>query len=365
MMLNLGPHKYQSSQGSLQDLGEYLEPLGERALVITGETAFERFEDVVRTSLKESMIGSSIEVCLGECCLPEIERLVDKAEDEQADIIVGMGGGKTLDTAKYVGELTENSMVSVPTIASTSTAYTNSVYIFTEDGEYLKQEKLSSCPDLLLLDYKVAGLAPSRFLAAGMTNAYAVSRGVGLSREDLQASQHLQIAYNLSRHVQESLIERGERAITDVKKGEITGTIESVLEINILEAGLISCLGGKAFRTNLAHLFANHLYRYSNEEVLSGELVGFGTLAMETLKSETSEELDDLYEFFQDIHIPLTLDEFGLPANQRETILEETAQNILEGLEDWMFSFEITEEDLIETILKTDSRGQKIRQGKS
>ncbi|MGM0380358.1 MAG: iron-containing alcohol dehydrogenase family protein [bacterium] len=361
-MLNIGPHRYHSAKGALQDLGGFLEPLGERALVIAGKTALDRFEDVIRASLKESMIGVSFEVCLGECCLPEIERLMDKVESEKADIIIGAGGGKTLDTAKYVGELSENSVVTVPTVASTCAGYTNKVYIFNEEGEFIKQETLSNCPDLLLLDYKVAGLAPSRFLAAGMANAYAVSRGIGLSQEDLKSSQPLQIAYELSGHIREGLQNQGGGAIADAKKGEVTSTIESIIEINILETGLVSCLGGKAFSANLAQMLANQLYRYCDEKVLSGELVGFGTLVTETLKGKDSEELKKLYEFYRDINIPLTLEELNLPENQRENIIEEAATEIVNQLEDWMFSFEITPKKLVKTVLKTDSRGQEIIQ---
>ncbi len=362
-MLNIGPHRYQAAKGALLDLGEQMEHLGERALIIGGKTALERFEDVIRSSLKEAMIGSSVEVCLGECCLPEIERLIEKVESERADIVIGMGGGKTLDTAKYVGELAETSVVTVPTIASSCAGFTNVVYVFNEDGEFIKQEQLSSCPDLMLVDYKVAGHAPSRFLGAGMANSIAISSGVGLSREDLKSSQPRQIAYELSRHVQKDLKERGTGAIADARKGEITGAMEAAIEINILESGLISCLGGRAFNMSLAHLLAHQLYRYCGEDIISGELVGFGTLVMESLKGEEREELQELYEFYREINIPLTLEELNLPANQRENILEEAAEVIVDQLEDWMFSFEITGDRLVKTILKTDSRGQKIQQG--
>ena len=39
----------------------------------------------------------------GECCDPEIERLSKLARKEECDVIIGVGGGKSLDTAKAVG----------------------------------------------------------------------------------------------------------------------------------------------------------------------------------------------------------------------------------------------------------------------
>ena len=45
-------------------------------------------------------------LCLfnGECSRPEIERLLAITKEVKADVIIGIGGGKTLDTAKSISQ---------------------------------------------------------------------------------------------------------------------------------------------------------------------------------------------------------------------------------------------------------------------
>lgn len=361
-MLKIAPHRYQSSTGALQNLGEYLEPLGERALVVADKTALERFEDVIRSSLKDSMIGVSFEICLGQCCLPEVERLADEAEKEDVDMLVGIGAGKTLDVSKYTAQHIDSKMITIPSVASSNAAFTNLVYLYNEDGDFLEVKELETCPDLTLVDYKVVGLAPSRHIRAGMGVALANSYDHDLSRQELDFHQPSNIAFQVSDHLRHSLFEMGEQALEDVKKGEVTGRVESVIEMNILQAGLISSLGGISFRSMIAHQLANQLKPYTEEDVLYGEVVAFGLIVQQFLRGEKPSSFDDLLGFYRDVELPLTMDAIGLPEHQRDSILEDAFQAIIDHLEGWDFPFEVSQETLSEAVLDADNLGQKIIQ---
>lgn len=361
-MLQIAPHRYQSARGALQQIGENLEPLGERALVVASKTALERFEDVVRASLKDSMIGVSLDVNLGPCCLPEVERLNEVVEKENADIVVGLGGGQTLDVAKYVAHKTSRASVSVPTVASTCAGFTNLIYLYNDDGEFVESQQLPVCPDLTVLDYKVSGLAPSRFLAAGMGLAWASSTEFSLSRDDLELNQPRQIAYRLANHIQDSLNDKGEKAMADVKRGEVTSTVESVLEVNVLETGLLHCIGGRSFRSTVSHQLAHHLRPYTGEEILFGEIVAFGVIVQEQLRETPSSDLAGVFEFYRDIDLPLTLDDLGLPENQRETILADAGEEIIDQLSDMKLPFELEEELFLEAVNSANELGKAVTQ---
>ncbi len=361
-MLQIAPHRYQSNQGALEDIGEQLESLGERALIIANKTVIERFEDVVQESLKDSMIGFSFDVCLGECCLPEIERLVSIAEKQEVDMIIGMGGGKTLDVAKYVAQLNSSRLATVPTVAGSCAAFTNIVHLYSEDGKFIKEEELDLCPDLLLLDYKIAGLAPSRHLAAGMSLSYSTAVSAGLSFEGVSVTHPQQIAFELTDHVRGTLLTQGKDALGDVKKGELTAGIETVAEIIVMETGLINCLGGGLFRRTPGRLFSHLIHSYTDEEILFGELVAFGTLVEKNMKNSPVSELKQMYGFYRDIEVPLTLNQLGLPENQRKKILETAIEEIIGKKEKWSFTVDFDADDLMRAIKKTDQDGKTVNE---
>lgn len=54
--------------------------------------------------------------------LAEVNRLKAVCEAKGSDVIIGLGGGKSLDTAKAVAHLTNKPVIIVPTIASTDGA---------------------------------------------------------------------------------------------------------------------------------------------------------------------------------------------------------------------------------------------------
>lgn len=361
-MLRIAPHRYQSARGALKQLGEHLESIGERALVIANKTALDRFEDVVRDSLKDSMIGVSFEVCLGECCLPEIERLSEVVEKENADIVVGIGAGKTLDVAKYTAQKTECGSVTVPSVPSSYAAYSNLVYLYNEEGKFIEVKDLEVGPDLLILDYTVVGLAEPRYLRAGMGIALATSYQFTLSQEELEEHHPSQIAFQLARHMREHLFQHGNQALRDVRREEVTEQVETVLEANILQAGLISSLGGTAFRSVVAHQLSHEIQPYVGEDLLFGELMGFGLLVEQLLYGARPESLQDLMGYYEEIGLPMNLDELELPDNQRDSILEDAVESILGKVGDGVLPSDIDDEQFLAAVSQADDLGQRVRQ---
>ncbi|MEG2437765.1 MAG: iron-containing alcohol dehydrogenase, partial [Cetobacterium sp.] len=72
----------------------------------------------------------------GECSKNEINRIVKIVNEHNYDCIVGVGGGKTLDTAKAVSFYTKKPVVIMPTIASTDAPTSALSVIYTDDGAF-------------------------------------------------------------------------------------------------------------------------------------------------------------------------------------------------------------------------------------
>ncbi len=351
-MLRIAPQRYLSGPKLLEGIGEHLEGLGERVLIIADKSSLERHEEVIREALKKSMLGVSFEVCLGECCQPEVERLVDKLEAEKADIAVGLGGGTTMDVAKFVGERSGCAVVTIPTVPSSPAAFTNHVHLYTEDGDFVEQLSLEVCPNLLLLDHKAAGLASSRYLAAGMAGAYSVTRF--LKREGEHFGRKM--ARESSEKLRSFFYERGRGAIADVKKGEMTERLSSAVEAIILQAGLIITLAGTPMPGRIAHYMAQKLVPYAEEPLIYGEAASFCAIVQERLLGES--EIEKLAKFFRDLQLPISLDGMSLPEHQQDTIVTEAAEEIAERFQGEKIELEV--DDVIKAVEECDALGRRL-----
>ena len=79
----------------------------------------------------------------GESSRPEVDRLVEQVKSVGADVVVGVGGGKTVDTAKAVAHYTGLPVAIVPTTASTDAPCSALSVLYTPEGS-LRQLPVST-----------------------------------------------------------------------------------------------------------------------------------------------------------------------------------------------------------------------------
>jgi hypothetical protein len=94
------PGRYVQGAGALRSLREEVGRLGKKALAIIDRSVDKLVAPYLKSA--DGVTFVSNEFC-GECCDPEIERMSNLARKENCTVILGIGGGKALDTAKAVG----------------------------------------------------------------------------------------------------------------------------------------------------------------------------------------------------------------------------------------------------------------------
>ncbi len=306
------PGRYIQGLNALKRLREEIERFGEVGFIIC-----DRF--VLENPLPYSdtfMSGSSSNVAerfQGESSDEEIKRLLDPAKNSKARVVVGMGGGKTMDTAKAVAYLLELPVIVVPTIASTDAPCSALSVIYTPDGKFKRYLVLPRNPDVVLVDTGVIARAPVRFLVSGMGDALATwfeaSSCKAKFAPNITGDVGSMTAYALARLCYDTLLEYGVAAKISCEAHAVTPALERIVEANTLLSGLGFESGGLA----AAHAIHNGLTVLEKaHDRQHGEKVAFGTLASLFLTDKPGKVINEVYTFCESIGLPTTFEGIGL-----------------------------------------------------
>jgi len=167
------PAAYVQGRDVAEEIGSHARGLGEEAVLIADEIVLDILEDRVLTSLEDAGLGTMSVEFNGEASETEIDRITSLAEEQGIDLVIGAGGGKALDTAKAVRTNIDESMVSMPTVASTDAPTSALSVIYSEHGEFQEYRFYEDHPDLVLVDTAIIADAPTRFFRSGIADGLA------------------------------------------------------------------------------------------------------------------------------------------------------------------------------------------------
>src|SRR5699024_9215780 len=103
----------------------------------------------------------------------EINRITEETKGSGATMVIGVGGGKTLDTAKAIADEVDAYTVIVPTAASADAPTSALSVVYSDEGVFEGYRFYNRNPDLILLDTKIVAGAPPRMLTSGIADAMA------------------------------------------------------------------------------------------------------------------------------------------------------------------------------------------------
>ena len=132
----IAPGKYVQGAGEMANLGTYVAKLGKKALVVISASGKKRSADTIEASFKEAGVELIYDIFNGECSRNEIARLVQVVKENGIDVVVGIGGGKTLDTSKAVAHENNIPVAIVPTIASTDAPCSALAVVYSDEGVF-------------------------------------------------------------------------------------------------------------------------------------------------------------------------------------------------------------------------------------
>ncbi|EGT5701541.1 bifunctional L-1,2-propanediol dehydrogenase/glycerol dehydrogenase [Cronobacter sakazakii] len=302
------PGKYIQGAGVISRIGDYLKPLAERWLVVGDKFVLGFAEETLRQSFKKAALSVEIAPFGGECSQNEIDRLRKLADSARCTAVLGIGGGKTLDTAKALAHFMAVPVAIAPTIASTDAPCSALSVIYTDSGEFDRYLMLPHNPNIVIVDTQVVAGAPARLLASGIGDALATwfeARACSRSGATTMAGgKCTQAALALAELCYNTLLEQGEKAMLAAEQHVVTPALERIIEANTYLSGVGFESGGLA----AAHAIHNGLTAIPDaHHYYHGEKVAFGTLTQLVLENAPSEEIETVAALCHSVGLPITL----------------------------------------------------------
>ncbi|WP_287127515.1 iron-containing alcohol dehydrogenase [Candidatus Cyanaurora vandensis] len=350
-LTTIAPQRLVRGWDVLNTLGEYLQPWGTRIFVISGDQTQARFAQALTYALPSfTLVWGNYGL---DCTEVSHRQLVAQAQSIQG--VIGLGGGKALDMAKWVAHTLHLPVATLPTTAATCAAWAPLSNVYSAAGTWLYGLPLPKAPELLLLDYNLVLSAPPRTLVAGIGDGLAKWYEASVSSGQ-QEDALVMGAVQQARTLRDLLLLKGQQALA--QPGGTAWT--QVVDANICLAGLVGGLGGDRCRTVAAHAVHNALTTLSTtRRSLHGEKVAYGILIQLHLEEMAGNRLAEiarqqLVTFYRQIGLPLSLRDLHLGPLDRAMLTQVAQAACQPGSDVHLLPFTVTPQQLLQAMLRDE-----------
>ncbi len=359
MKVIIAPSKYIQGKHALKELAKYAKVYGEKPLVIADEFVMNLTKEVITEGSRAESIDIDFELFKGECSKNEINRITEIARSNGNNIVAGVGGGKTLDTAKAVAYYSKLPVIIAPTIASTDAPTSALSVIYSDNGVFEEYLILPKNPEIVLMDTEVIAKAPTRLLVSGMGDAMATyyeakvcydSKAVAMS-----GGQPTMAAMSLASLCRDTLFKKGHAAKLSSDANIPSEALEEVVEANTYLSGI----GFESSGLAAAHAIHNGFTAIEDcHHLYHGEKVAFGTIVQLVLENADQNEIYKVIEFCRSVGLPSTLTEMNITENIEEKVRIVAEASCAEGETIHNFPYKITPDMVFNAIMLADRLGR-------
>lgn len=357
------PHKYVQGKDALYTFYENVKDLGNRILFISSNSGLKYCKDKLETSFGDSECFRRYEKFGGISSVSEIEKMRKMIKEDNINLVVGMGGGSAIDTAKAAAYYEKLPVVIVPTIAATDAPCTGLSVIYNDDGTFNAYIFYPQNPDVVLVDTTIIANSPVKYIRAGMGDALGTYFEARMcQRVDAPSLENGGIsssALALCKLCYERLLEHGQKAVWSVENHLVNESVDEIVEATIYLSGVGADNGGLC----IAHSIYNGFTSISTNTAMHGELVAFGTLIQLLFEDAPKEEIKEVMDFMYSVSLPLTLVEMGI--KEGDELRRACELSLKEGETIHYFPRDIDADTLYDFVLTADLLGRKYFQEKN
>ena len=341
-----------------------IKKISKRPLILGRSLSTNLHRDRIYKDLDDQDLDVHISNLQFDCCYEDLIRIEKLILKNGCDSIIATGGGKVLDAGKYLADSLSIPVITVPLSASTCAGWTALSNIYSSQGQFIKDIELKSCPKILVLDYSFIKTAPKRTLASGIADALAKWYESSLTSSTL-GDGLIQQAIQISRVLRDQLLINGESAYENQTEQNISWC--NAIDGCTLTAGLIGGIGGGKCRTAAAHALHNAITQIVlTKKPLHGEVVGVGILLqlkLEEIKNNNklaNQSIKQLLVLMKKLNLPTNISELGINVFENNNLQKIAEFTCRDESEIHYLPFNISQQDIIETITNFEKQEIKI-----
>ena len=301
-----GPANYYSYPGALQALHSLYTPEQlAKAVWIYGARAIAAATPYLPSAF--TLAGAKHIAFGGHCSESAVRQLSAEAGDDR-HVVIGVGGGALLDTAKVVARRLGVPLVAIPTIAATCAAWTPLSVWYNDEGQALRFEIFNDANHLVLVEPNIILQAPQEYLLAGIGDTLAKwYEAVVLSPQPKNLPLTVRLGIEAALSIRDVLLSSSEQALADQQQGALTQAFLDVVDAIIAGGGMVGGLGERYTRVADAHAEHNGLTTLpQTERFLHGTKVAYGILVQSELLGQR-EVTQQLIAAFARFNLPTSL----------------------------------------------------------
>jgi glycerol-1-phosphate dehydrogenase [NAD(P)+] len=296
------PRLIEIGEKNIADFGKFLNSLNKpkKVSLIAGINV----QKVLRKKIEKSLKSKKIQFIWHTSkdnqakSLNQIQKNVKK---DNSDLIVGIGGGRSVDTAKLISYNLGKQFVSLPTAAS----HDGMASPFVSVKSNIPHSIVASAPMGVFVDIDVIRKAPVRLLASGCGDLIANIIAV----KDWQLGHKKKKEY-YGRYAANLAMMSAKIVIENSSKFAKKGLDARVIVEGLISAGVASCIAGSSRPcSGSEHLFSHALDKIAPGIGLHGEKCGIGSIMMAKLHGQ---DWKKIIKTLKDVGAPTTAKQIGL-----------------------------------------------------
>ena len=296
------PRLIEIGEKNIDDFGKFLNSLNKpkKVSLISGTNV----QKVLRKKIEKSLKSKKIQFIWHTSIDNQIKSLNQIQKDikkDNSDLIAGIGGGRSVDSAKLISYNLGKPFVSLPTAASHDGMASPFVSVKSDKPHSI----VASAPMGVFVDIDVIKKAPAKLLASGCGDLIANIIAV----KDWKLGHKKKKEY-YGRYAADLAMMSAKIVMENSSEFARNGLDARVIVEGLISAGVASCIAGSSRPCSGAeHLFSHALDKIAPDVGLHGEKCGLGSIMMAKLHGQ---DWKKIVKTLKDVGAPTTAKQIGL-----------------------------------------------------